>query len=76
MIDYALKPPIITEEINIEKINSSSDYLKTMNIEEQSLYNKSYKYPYIACEILSHDYPFLVDRIINMDCSSWFIDLI
>ena len=68
MIDYALKPPITTEEINIEKINSSSpDYLKTLNLEEQSIFNKVYKYPYIACEILSHDYPFLVDRIINMD---------
>ena len=67
MIDYALKPPVTSEEINIEKINSSSDYLKSMNNEEQSLYAKSYKYPYLACEILSHDYPFLVDRIINMD---------
>jgi hypothetical protein len=38
-----------------------------MNNEEQSLYAKSYKYPYLACEILSHDYPFLVDKIINMD---------
>ena len=67
MIDYALKPPVTSEEINIEKINSSSDYLKSMNNEEQSLYAKSYKYPYLACEILSHDYPFLVDKIINMD---------
>ena len=68
MIDYALKPPITTEEINIEKINSSSsDYLKSLNLEEQTLFNKVYKYPYIACEILSHDYPFLVDKIINMD---------
>ena len=65
MIDYALKPPVTSEEINIEKINSSSDYLKSN--EEQSLYAKSYKYPYLACEILSHDYPFLVDKIINMD---------
>ena len=38
-----------------------------MNQEEQSIFNKGYKYPYLACEILSHDYPFLVDRIINMD---------
>ena len=68
MIDYALKPPITTEEINIEKINSSSsDYMKSLNLEEQTLFNKVYKYPYIACEILSHDYPFLVDKIINMD---------
>ena len=37
MIDYALKPPVTSEEINIEKINSSSDYLKSMNNEEQSL---------------------------------------
>ena len=67
MIDYALKPPLLTEEINIEKMNSSSDYIKSLNTEEQSIYTKGYKYPYLACEILSHDYPFLVDRIINMD---------
>jgi len=67
MIDYALKPPITSEEINIEKINASSNYIKTMNPEEQSIFTKGYKYPYLACEILSHDYPFLVDRIINMD---------
>ena len=67
MIDYALKPPLLTEEINIEKMNSSSDYIKSLNSEEQSIYTKGYKYPYLACEILSHDYPFLVDRIINMD---------
>ena len=67
MIDFALKPPLSSEEINIEKINSSSDYIKSMNIEELSLFNKSYKYPFLACEILSHDYPFLVDKIINMD---------
>ena len=67
MIDYALKPPISSQEINIELINSSPDYLKAMKPEEQSLFNKSYKYPYLACEILSHDYPFLVDKIISMD---------
>ena len=67
MIDYALKPPITSDEINIEKINTSTDYIKSMNQEEQSIFNKGYKYPYLACEILSHDYPFLVDRIINMD---------
>ena len=67
MIDYALKPPSSSDEINIENINSSSDYIKTMTTEEQSLFNRSYKYPYLACEILSHDYPFLVDKIINMD---------
>ena len=60
MIDYALKPPLISDEINIEKMNSSSDYIKSLSNEEQSIFTKGYKYPYIACEILSHDYPFLL----------------
>ena len=67
MIDYALKPPSSQEEINIEKINSSNNYFNTMNIDDQKIFKKSYKYPYLAGEILSHDYPFLMDKIINID---------
>ena len=67
MIDYALKPPLSSEELNIEKINTSPDLTKAISQEEQLIFTKSYKYPYLACEILSHDYPFLVDKIINMD---------
>ena len=67
MIDYALKPPASQQEINIEKINNTNDYLMTMNQEEQKIFEKSYKYPYLAGEILSHDYPFLLDKIINID---------
>ena len=55
MIDYALKPPISSQEINIELINSSPDYLKTMKPEEQSLFNKSYKYPYLLFYQLKKD---------------------
>ena len=67
MIDYALKPPLSQQEINIEKINSTNDYLTSMNPDEQKIFTKSYKYPYLAGEILSHDYPFLLDKIINID---------
>ena len=67
MIDYALKPPISQEEINIEKINNSDNYLAIMNPNDQNIFTKSYKYPYLAGEILSHDYPFLMDKLINID---------
>ena len=67
MIDYALKPPLSQQEINIEKINSTNDYLTSMNPDDQKIFTKSYKYPYLAGEILSHDYPFLLDKIINID---------
>ena len=67
MIDYALKPPLSQHEINIEKINSTNDYLTSMNPDDQKIFTKSYKYPYLAGEILSHDYPFLLDKIINID---------
>ena len=67
MIDYALKPPLSSQEINIEKINSTNDYLTTMNPDDKNIFTKSYKYPYLAGEILSHDYPFLLDKIINVD---------
>ena len=33
----------------------------------KKIFAKSYKYPYLAGEILSHDYPFLMDKIINID---------
>ena len=67
MIDYALKPPPSQEELNIEKINRTNDYLSSMTLDDQKIFAKSYKYPYLAGEILSHDYPFLMDKIINID---------
>ena len=67
MIDYALKPPPSQEELNIEKINRTNDYLTTMSSDDQNIFTKSYKYPYLAGEILSHDYPFLIDKLINID---------
>ena len=67
MIDYALKPPSSLQEINIEKINNTNDYLTSMNPDDHIVFTKSYKYPYIAGEILSHDYPFLLDKIITID---------
>ena len=67
MMDYALKPPSSAQEINIEKINSTNDYLSLMNPDDQKTFTRSYKYPYLAGEILSHDYPFLLDKIVNME---------
>ena len=66
MIDYALKPPPSQEELNIEKINRTNDYLSSMTLDDQKIFAKSYKYPYLAEEILTHDYPFLMDKIINI----------
>ena len=65
MIDYDLKPPSSSEEINIEKINSSKDFLTGLNSAEKKIYLKNYKYPYISSEILSRDYPFLLDKLIT-----------
>ncbi len=63
MIDYALKPPNLNTELNIEKINISEK--KEISNKEQNIFNKSYKYPFLASEILSRDYPFIIDKIIN-----------
>lgn len=52
------------KKVNIEKINSTQNYLSHKE-EENKIYLKSYKYPYLASEILSHDYPFLLEKIIN-----------
>ena len=35
MIDYALKPPPSQEELNIEKINRTNDYLSSMTLDDQ-----------------------------------------
>ena len=34
-----------------------------MTLQEKTSYNRNYKYPYIASEILSHEFPFLTDKI-------------
>ena len=65
LIDYALKPPSVTEEINIEKINLDSGYVGNMSKSENNSYLKAYKYPYVASEILSHDYPFIISKLIS-----------
>ena len=65
LIDYALKSPNkLEKEINIEKINSSNNYFEN-NSEEKNSFLISYKYPYISSEILSHDFPFLLDKLIT-----------
>ena len=64
MIDYALKSPSSNKIVNIEKINSSQNYLERED-EEKNIFLSSYKYPYLSSEILSHDFPFLLERIIN-----------
>ena len=66
LIDYALKPPPLIKEVNIEKINSTQNYLEDKD-EEKKIFLSSYKYPYISSEILSHDYPFLLDKFININ---------
>lgn len=52
------------KKVNIEKINSTQNYFSEKE-EENKIFLKSYKYPYLASEILSHDYPFLLEKIIN-----------
>ena len=64
MIDYALKYPSSNIKINIEKINSSKNYLEKKD-EEKNVFLSSYKYPYLSSEILSHDFPFLLEKLIN-----------
>ena len=69
MIDYALKYPSLDKKINIEKINSTQNYLENKN-EEKKIFLSSYKYPYLSSEILSHDFPFLLDKIINYNINN------
>ena len=54
----------MNKKINIENINSNQNYLVNKE-DEKKIFLKSYKYPYLSSEILSHDYPFLLDKIIN-----------
>ena len=70
MIDYALKPPQYPEkEINIEKINSTKDYFTSIKPDDKKIYLKNYKYPYMSSEILSSDFPFLLDKLITNEFS-------
>ena len=70
MIDYALKPPQYPEkEINIEKINSTKDYFTSIKPDDEKIYLKNYKYPYMSSEILSSDFPFLLDKLITNEFS-------
>ena len=54
----------MNKKINIENINSNQNYLVNKE-DEKKIFLYSYKYPYLSSEILSHDYPFLLDKIIN-----------
>ena len=63
LINYALKFPSSNNKINVEKINNSENYLADKE-EEKKIFLTSYKYPYISSEILSHDFPFLLDKLI------------
>ena len=54
----------MNKTINIEKINIKDNYLNN-NSEENRIFLSSYKYPYLSSEILSHDYSFILDILIN-----------
>ena len=69
MIDYALKSPSSNKIVNIEKINLSQNYLERED-EEKNIFLSSYKYPFLSSEILSHDFPFLLDKMINYNNSN------
>ena len=69
MIDYALKSPSSNKTINIEKINSFQNYLERED-EEKNIFLTSYKYPFLSSEILSHDFPFLLEKLINYNNSN------
>ena len=55
--------PSQNKKINVEKINSSKNYLESKT-EEKKIFLTSYKYPYLSSEILSHDFSFLLDKVI------------
>ena len=65
LIDYSLKFPSLNKKLNIESINSAKNNLEN-NKDDKNIFLSSYKYPYISSEILSHDYPFLLDKLINI----------
>ena len=52
------------KKINVEKINSSKNYLDNKD-EEKETFLYSYKYPYLSSEILSHDYSFIIEKMIT-----------
>ena len=52
------------KKINVEKINSTKNYLDNKD-EEKETFLYSYKYPYLSSEILSHDYSFIIEKMIT-----------
>ena len=52
------------KKINVEKINSTKNYLDNKD-EEKETFLYSYKYPYLSSEILSHDYSFILEKLIT-----------
>jgi hypothetical protein len=64
-----LKSPSLNKTINIEKINIKDNYLNN-NSEEKNIFLSSYKYPYLSSEILSRDYSFILEKLININNSN------
>ena len=69
LIDYSLKYPSLNKQLNIESINSTKCNFEN-DKNDKNIFLCSYKYPYISSEILSHDYPFLLDKLININISN------
>ena len=59
----------MNKTINIEKINIKDNYLNN-NSDENRIFLSSYKYPYLSSEILSHDYSFILDIVINSNSNN------
>ena len=64
-----MKSPSLNKTINIEKINTKDNYLNN-NSEEKNIFLSSYKYPYLSSEILSNDYSFILEKLININNSN------
>ena len=64
-----MKSPSLNKTINIEKINIKDNYLNN-NSEEKNIFLSSYKYPYLSSEILSRDYSFILEKLININNSN------
>ena len=64
-----MKSPSLNKTINIEKINIKDNYLNN-NSEEKNIFLSSYQYPYLSSEILSRDYSFILEKLININNSN------
>ena len=59
----------MNKKINIEKINATKFNIDS-NKEEKKTFLFSYKYPYLSSEILSSDYSFILDKLINISSNN------